>query len=51
MMNNIVNRLSKNGLQIEQSEKVRAMVDEENRPLRRKIANAVANVIRPRLTV
>ena len=33
--NNIVNRLSKNGLQIEQSEKFRTtMVDEENRPLR-----------------
>ena len=49
--NNIVNRLSKNGLQIEQSKMVRTMVDEENRPLRLKIADAVANVIRPRLIV
>jgi hypothetical protein len=48
---NIVNRLSKNGLQIEQSEKVRTIVDEENYPLRLKIANAVANVIGPKLTV
>jgi phage replication-related protein YjqB (UPF0714/DUF867 family) len=49
---NIVNRLSKNGLQIEQSKKVRTtMVDEENRPLRLKIAEAVANVMRRKLTV
>lgn len=50
--NNIVNRLSKNGLQIEQSKKVRTtMVDEENRPLRLKIADAVARVIGPKITV
>ncbi len=49
--NNIVNRLSKNGLQIEQSEKVRTMVDDENRPLRFKVAEAVAKVMRPRITV
>lgn len=48
---NIVNRLSKNGLQIEQSEEVRTMLDEQKFPLRLKIANAVANVIRARLTV
>jgi len=50
--NNIVNRLSKNGLQIEQSEKFRTtMFDEENRPLRLKVADAVARVIGPRVTV
>jgi phage replication-related protein YjqB (UPF0714/DUF867 family) len=49
--NNIVNRLSKNSLQIEQSKKVRTMFDEENRPLRLKIADAVARVIGPRITV
>jgi phage replication-related protein YjqB (UPF0714/DUF867 family) len=49
--NNIVNRLSKNGLQIEQSKKVRTMVDEENRPLRLKVADAVARVIGPKITV
>ena len=47
--NYIVNRLSKNGLQIEQSEKVRTMVDENNYPLRLKIANAVACVIGPKI--
>jgi phage replication-related protein YjqB (UPF0714/DUF867 family) len=48
---NIVNRLSKNGLQIEQSEKFRTtMVDEENRPLRLKVADAVVRVIGPRIT-
>jgi phage replication-related protein YjqB (UPF0714/DUF867 family) len=50
--NNIVNRLSKNGLQIEQSEKVRTtMVDEESCPLRLKVADAVARVIGPRIQV
>ena len=50
--NNIVNRLSKNSLQIEQSEKFRTtMVDEENRPLRLKVADAVARVIGPRILV
>ena len=49
--NNIVNRFSKNGLQIEQSEEVRKMVDEQNFPLPLKIANAVASVIGPKLAV
>jgi len=50
--NNIVNRLSKNGLQIEQSEKFRTtMVDEESCPLRLKVADAVARVIGPRIQV
>jgi phage replication-related protein YjqB (UPF0714/DUF867 family) len=50
--NNIVNRLSKNGLQIEQSEKFRTtMVDDENRPLRLNVADAVARVMHPRITV
>lgn len=44
---NIVNRLGTYGVQIEQSEEARTMVDEENRPLRLKIADAVANVFRP----
>jgi phage replication-related protein YjqB (UPF0714/DUF867 family) len=49
--NNIVNRLSKNGLQIEQSKKVRTMHDEENHPLRFIIADAVSKVMRRKLTV
>jgi phage replication-related protein YjqB (UPF0714/DUF867 family) len=43
--NNIVNRLSENGLQIEQCKKAR-----ENEPRRKAIAKAVADVIRPKLT-
>jgi phage replication-related protein YjqB (UPF0714/DUF867 family) len=44
--NNIVNRLSQNGLQIEQCKKAR---EKESR--RKAIAKAVADVIRPKLTV
>ena len=49
--NNIVNRISKNGLQIEQSKAFREMVDEESGPLYFKVADAVARVIGPRITV
>jgi len=46
----MVYRLSKNGVQIEQSKKVRTMGDEENRPVRFIIADVVSKVMRRKLT-